>query len=424
MNVTSKTLLSHMEEQRLDQVPSSFKEKSISILSILEELNSKAIIGNAKLDKLSSFMLYLKSVEGIVKDDQLRQKATLQDVFLRCLDRNFRAGISLHTIQEVYSKNKPLKKALPKLPGHLRKGVLQQKRFDEVMGSAEGHISADEGDNVMEEMTDQAGIGRDPIDADRAKEDDDIKGVTASHWDITLGKSSNLEQLESLIGEGRTNAEESVDSWYLSRKLDGVRCIIRIDFEGETIPLTVTKIETLSRTGRPFTSLGVLTDNLASLASTSQTIMDILKRTPTRPDGQRRRSVYIDGELCALLPQKEGVDGYMEDFNEIVGLVRRQDYTVQNPAYFPFDILTHVEFENWKNHQEAPDQHQPFYLRKKRVEQFLRECQDKGSINVKILEQHHITSSDQIKKAAEEAASKGWEGLIMRKGDLYQGKRR
>ena len=135
--------------------------------------------------------------------------------------------------------------------------------------------------------------------------------------------------------------------------------------------------------------------------------------------------LYLDGELCALAPSKEGDEGYVEDFKGIAGQVQRKDYTVSNPAFFPFDILTQHEFEQWKIKWAGsdPDPRQPFYLRKRRVDGLADHCQQAGSIVVRKLDQKLVTHVHEVEEAAREAAEKGWEGFIVRLGKEYEGKR-
>ena len=104
------------------------------------------------------------------------------------------------------------------------------------------------------------------------------------------------------------------DEWFVSRKLDGVRCLAIVDSFGNTT--------FYSRTGKEFTTLGVVADGIASLGLSD---------------------VVFDGELCLI-----DEDGN-EDFQGIMKQLRKKDHTIENPSYKIFDMMTQDEFKAKKS---------------------------------------------------------------------------
>ena len=100
------------------------------------------------------------------------------------------------------------------------------------------------------------------------------------------------------------------DNWYVSRKLDGVRCLGFIENN---------KITFYSRNGKVFTTLGKLED-------------DIFDHMPIG------LSLVLDGELC--IADEDG----NEDFASIMKQIRRKNHTIENIKFFTFDYYTPEEF--------------------------------------------------------------------------------
>ncbi|UZJ51165.1 hypothetical protein CBS101457_000485 [Exobasidium rhododendri] len=376
LNVTSTVVLRHLARRAEENF--DFPETTYSsIMPLLRELEARQVTGNAAMDRIGSFMQQLEGKEEEVKAAE-KIKITLREVVMRCLDRNLKAGINDKTVQAVFGKR--------------GSWTLAQGAIDE-FGTKVKHSS----------------------EAER-------KDYSSSKWGVALGKPCNTNQLKHYLTA--VTEEEGQKTWYMSRKLDGVRCIVKVTFDTSDevkTPLTISTIDTLSRTGKAFSSLDVLKAELAILIRECPAIVKVLKRSIS-PGRQETVSLFLDGEVCALVPEKDSDDGFKEDFAEIVGAVRRQSSTLAKPAYFPFDILNEAEFLGWEEEKYHLDR-DPFYVRVKRVEGFVDYCRDQGSVIVRKLVQTPIKTFEQIERASEEASSKGWEGLIFRKGDRYVGKR-
>ena len=103
------------------------------------------------------------------------------------------------------------------------------------------------------------------------------------------------------------------DEWYASRKLDGVRCLARVDSEG--------KCTLFSRTGKEFTTLNKVKESIEKTGIIN---------------------VTFDGEICLM------DDNGNEDFQGIMKELRRKDHQIENPIFLMFDMLNNWEFDNGK----------------------------------------------------------------------------
>ena len=168
------------------------------------------------------------------------------------------------------------------------------------------------------------------------------------------------------------------DDWYLSRKLDGVRCLAIFNEWGE--------VSLYSRSGKPFLTLENVRQELESLQLTN---------------------MVMDGEICMV-----DEDGN-EDFQSIIKEIKRKNHTIENPLFQAFDLITAEDFANKVSKE-------PLYLRLQTLEMIL------GNPNleyIKYLQQYLTTGEDMVKEQMAIAAKEGWEGLMLRKDDVYKGKR-
>jgi DNA ligase-1 len=184
------------------------------------------------------------------------------------------------------------------------------------------------------------------------------------------------------------------EEWYTSRKLDGVRCICRV--ENGTISF-------FSRTGKPFETLG------------------ILERAIRKANGDKINMV-LDGEICKV--DKDG----KEDFQSVMREIRKktkvpdhipgeQDekykdkkgrYEMKNPKFFMFDCLTLYEFDNKESSINLEE-------RLKRIPEYIPHFEK--------LHQNYCETPKYVELCKEEASINGWEGIMLRKNTGYKGKR-
>jgi DNA ligase-1 len=184
------------------------------------------------------------------------------------------------------------------------------------------------------------------------------------------------------------------EEWYTSRKLDGVRCICRIE-NGN--------IQFFSRTGKSFETLGIL-------------------ERAIRKSGRDKFDMVLDGEVCKV--DKDG----KEDFQSVMKEIRKktkvpqhipdeQDekyinkkgrYEMKDPKFFIFDCLTLDEFDNQDGWVDLE-------TRLKRI-----------PIDIPYFEklhQNYCVSFKYVELCKEEATMNGWEGIMLRKNIGYKGKR-
>lgn len=168
------------------------------------------------------------------------------------------------------------------------------------------------------------------------------------------------------------------DGWYVSRKLDGVRCICIVDSIGN--------ISFFSRAGKEFTTLNVVANAIASLGLSN---------------------VVFDGELCLI--DENG----NEDFQGIMKELRKKDHVIQNPFYKIFDCLKIDDF--YKKESKTP--------LSKRISYLERYIQDNSLSSLSILEQEKVDNDEHFQEWVAKSNEAGWEGLMIRKDSPYKGKR-
>lgn len=159
-------------------------------------------------------------------------------------------------------------------------------------------------------------------------------------------------------------------TWYMSRKLDGIRC---------NAILKDGKVTLISRQGKAFETLKVLEEALSGY---------------TGPD------CILDGELA--LRTEDGAD----DFAGLMQRIRRKNHQIENVVFHVFDYI-------------------PLYAGKERCfAERLFELADVlsiiGSPLLKPVKQKRVKSQDHFFKMRQKAMDKGWEGLMLRKNTPYK----
>jgi len=170
------------------------------------------------------------------------------------------------------------------------------------------------------------------------------------------------------------------DEWYASRKLDGVRCLARVDSEG--------KCTLFSRTGKEFTTLNK--------------VKEAIEKTGII-------NVTFDGEICLM------DDNGNEDFQGIMKELRRKDHQIGNPIFLMFDMMNNWEFDNGKGDT-------PLDLRLQTLRGWFNGRFIDNNI-LRYLDQFQITGDDHFETWNKMSAENGWEGFMLRKNVGYEGKR-
>ena len=166
--------------------------------------------------------------------------------------------------------------------------------------------------------------------------------------------------------------------WYISRKLDGIRCVYQTKYHTTT-----------SRQGEEFWVLDVLKDALKSCS-------DVL-------DGY-----VLDGELSII------TDDGSDDFQGIMKQIRRKNHTIQQIRYNVFDMLTQEEFDSKTSTRTFSERYAQLQSIKERLE---------ATGHIKVVDQVLMDSEETLENLRQAVIDNGWEGLMLRKDCEYKGKR-
>ena len=211
--------------------------------------------------------------------------------------------------------------------------------------------------------------------------------------DIRVGASTINKAVPGLIPTFKVALAQNYvgkcdwsDEWYVSRKLDGVRCIARVDSEGNC--------SLFSRTGKEFTTLNKVKEAIEATGIISTT---------------------FDGEIC--LVDEDG----NEDFQGVMKQLRRKDHQIKNPAYMVFDMLRNDEFDSGKGTE-------PLKTRLLKCRSWIRNNLDNPMIEgkndiLRFTDQTLITGEDHFEYWRNIECKDNWEGLMLRKNCGYEGKR-
>ena len=170
------------------------------------------------------------------------------------------------------------------------------------------------------------------------------------------------------------------ETWYASRKLDGVRCLAVVDVEG--------KCTLYSRMGKEFTTL-----NKIKYAIEATGIINYV----------------FDGEICML--DKDG----NEDFQSVMKELRRKDHQIENPTFMIFDMIHKTEFDKGKSTDTLSE-------RLHTLRSFLGPRYS-SMHTLRYLGQYTITDERHFDTWAQMATDNNWEGFMLRKDTEYEGKR-
>jgi len=176
---------------------------------------------------------------------------------------------------------------------------------------------------------------------------------------------------------------ENVDeTWYASRKLDGVRCLAVVDVNG-TCTL-------YSRMGKEFTTL-----NKVKYAIEATGIINTV----------------FDGEICII--DKDG----NEDFQSVMKELRRKDHQIENPTFMIFDMIHRIDFNKGNSISGGILSERLHTLRT-----WLGPRYDTKE-TLRYLDQAVITDDRHFDIWAQMATDNNWEGFMLRKDTFYEGKR-
>lgn len=184
----------------------------------------------------------------------------------------------------------------------------------------------------------------------------------------------------SLANNYKESLINDEDKWFISRKLDGVRCMVFVDCEKETV-------QAFSRSGKRFDTLGLLE-------------MEITKHL-----SKFSESVVLDGEIVMF--DSNGRD----NFKKIMEQITRKEFTMETPNYQIFDIIPLRDYYTGMYEQE-------FELRYKKLNCIF----DSTFFYCHVVEQKPYSVS-MFETMWNSIVTDHWEGLMLRKNCLWEGKR-
>ena len=241
---------------------------------------------------------------------------------------------------------------------------------------------------VLDKLMNREVTGHDAIKLVNGLEDESIYKIIDKNLDIRAGDKVINKAVPNLIPtfsvalakEYDGKCDWKNDNWWASRKLDGVRCLAVVNYEGECT--------LYSRMGKELTTLNKVKEAIEATGIIN---------------------TVFDGEICLI--DESG----NEDFQGVMKQLRRKDHQIENPAYMIFDMIHKPNFEN----QEGG----PILSERLRA---LRGFLTSRFINSDILRYTHqyvITDGRHFDKWGQLATDNKWEGFMLRKDVPYEGKR-
>ena len=210
--------------------------------------------------------------------------------------------------------------------------------------------------------------------------------------EFNVALAQNYEPKLASFGEG------SDETWYASRKLDGVRCLAVVDEDGECT--------LYSRMCKEFTTLNKIKEAIEQTCITNY---------------------VFDGEICLM--DEEG----NEDFQGVMKQLRPKDHQIENPVFMIFDMIYKPHFEKGISKEELS-------MRLSKLRSFIdgslaetlppherpyqssyMYADDEGVL--RYLDQYVITDGRHFDTWAQMATDNNWEGFMFRKDIGYEGKR-
>ena len=241
---------------------------------------------------------------------------------------------------------------------------------------------------VLDKLMNREVTGHDAIKLVNGLEDESIYKIIDKNLDIRAGDKVINKAVPNLIPtfsvalakeyDGKCDWQN--DNWWASRKLDGVRCLAVVNYEGECT--------LYSRMGKELTTLNKVKEAIEATGIIN---------------------TVFDGEICLI--DENG----NEDFQGVMKQLRRKDHQIENPAYMIFDMIHKPNFED----QEGG----PILSERLRA---LRGFLTSRFINSDILRYTHqyvITDGRHFDKWSQLATDNKWEGFMLRKDVPYEGKR-
>jgi len=323
-------------------------------------------MGNFK--KLQGFVTEMKNTSSLITKKEILGKHSTDDFITKVLEYTYNPYKQFHATSSNCKKRDDLVSNI---------------------NNYEGNIFG-----LLDDLTDRTITGHKAIEAVNAFVfDKNVKGYEDIIYSI-IDKNLEIRASDSVINKvipdliptfdvalARPYESKLVDfeneTWYASRKLDGVRCVIVVDSNGDA--------KAYSRQGKEFSTLSKVIDAIESFT---------------------RTNVIFDGELCLI--DDEG----NEDFQGVMKEIRKKDHTIENPKYKIFDVLPLEDFGKKSS---------AFTLGDRLLA--LKESERNFNEYLGVLPQVIVEDDDHFAELNADAQKKGYEGLMLRKDVGYEGKR-
>ena len=274
-------------------------------------------------------------------------------------------------------------------------------------GQASGYDSLDE---LLSDLRDRKLTGHDALDEVNGyalglpEEDrDTFWGIIDRDLKTKVGVTLINKVFPNLIptfkvalaqSSGKASDKNKLDfdknKYVVSRKLDGLRCVIVVENGKATA----------------YTRKGLKFETLEKVTGAVEDFCTLGKLDAIFNDDYSKLNFVLDGEICIV--DENG----NEDFTAITKLYKKKNFTIPNPKYVAFDILTLEEFQNEKGTTEYSE-------RCNTLDKFVEEFDSKY---IDCVEFFKPQSNDELGDLLSTVVDKGYEGLMVRKG-AYEGKR-
>ena len=241
---------------------------------------------------------------------------------------------------------------------------------------------------VLDKLMNRVVTGHDAIKLVNGLEDESIYKIIDKNLDIRAGDKVINKAVPNLIPtfsvalakeyDGKCDWQN--DNWWASRKLDGVRCLAVVNYEGECT--------LYSRMGKELTTLNKVKEAIEATGIIN---------------------TVFDGEICLI--DENG----NEDFQGVMKQLRRKDHQIENPAYMIFDMIHKPNFDNQKGGPILSE-------RLAALRGFLTGRFITTNI-LRYTDQFLITDGRHFDKWGQIATDNNWEGFMLRKDVSYEGKR-
>lgn len=215
-------------------------------------------------------------------------------------------------------------------------------------------------------------------------------GISLDNFNKTNGESIDKFQVALAKKLQDVKNVDPIDgTWFVSRKMDGARCITICNQDWVDGELKQ-EVKFFSRQGKEFTTL-------------SNLIPDVKQMFLACGAG----TFILDGEMCLV---DENGD---EHFDWIMKEITRKNHTIVNPCYQVFDLLNDDWFYGRVTSENFGD----------RLHTLCETWYQSQPEHIRVAEQEKITSQEIFDKWQEKAKDGDWEGLMIRKDVPYEGKR-